>query len=323
MHMLTLAETYVNRIGGGAGYREQLQVLCRRLTWRAEDLTADAIDAYLTDALQRLAPQTVANHRRMLQTLLRFAAEEGLISGTVVRKLRRVKCSAPNPTAWSHADILKLLSVSAQMSGGTTRCPWRVLLPAWILVAYSSGLRLGDLLAIRHDSLRGNRLLITMKKTGLPHVSFLDDNALRAVSFLPQTGPRIFGDLVCRTAIIRAMRRCVKRAGLEGSGKYLRRSGATYCEIAGKDASGHLGHVSPGMKRHYVDRLLLAQEKSDVLVPPLTISPVAPPPASAGGPSPTSASPGPASTPDSGESCIGGTSVVDLWAWPAERPREP
>lgn len=272
MDMIELSEKYVNRIGGSPGYRHQMRTLCKRLPWRAEDLTADAIDAYLTDALQRLAPQTVANHRRMLQTLLRFAADEGLIGRTVVRKLRRVKCVAPNPSAWSHADIRRLLAVASEMKRGTVRCPWRILLPAWILVAYSTGLRLGDLLAIRHDSLRGNRLCITMQKTGLPHVSFLDDNALRAVSYLPKFGPRIFGDLVSAVAIIRAIRRTVKRAGLSGTGKWLRRSGATYCEIGGKDASGHLGHVSPGMKRYYVDRLLVAQEKAEILVPSINLA---------------------------------------------------
>jgi integrase len=273
MDMLQLAATYVNRIGGSEGYGHQMRILCRRLPWRAEDLTADAIDAYLTDALKHLAPQTVANHRRMLQTLLRFAAEEGLIGRTVVRKLRRVKCSAPNPTAWSHEDIRRLLAVASETPRGTFRCPWSLLLPAWILVAYSTGLRLGDLLAIRHDSLRGDRLCITMHKTGLPHVSFLDSNALRAVALLPQHGPRIFGDLVSQVAIIRAIRRCVKRAGLTGTGKWLRRSSATYCEIGGKDASGHLGHVSPGMKRYYVDRLLLSKERNDVMVPPLHLNP--------------------------------------------------
>jgi len=68
------------------------------------------------------------------------------------------------------------------------------------------------------------------------------------------------------------MRQLTRAAGLPGSTKFLRRSGATYCEIAGKDATGHLGHRSPGMKVYYIDRLLLAEEKrQEPTAPPLDL----------------------------------------------------
>jgi hypothetical protein len=80
----------------------------------------------------------------------------------------------------------------------------------------------------------------------------------------------VFGDLISAVQIVRVMRRLVKQAGLDGTGKWLRRSGATYCEAAGYDASGHLGHKSPGMKIHYIDRLLLAEIRPDEpRVPPV------------------------------------------------------
>jgi integrase len=118
-----------------------------------------------------------------------------------------------------------LLSVAAQMPGNTLHCPLKVLLPAWILVGYSSGLRLGDMLAITHDSLRGDRLALVLRKTQQPHVIVLDQQALEAIRSLPRRGPKIFGGLVGRSRIIVAMRALVKRAGLTGSGKYLRRFG--------------------------------------------------------------------------------------------------
>lgn len=272
MTMTDLATRYANRVGAAPSYLEQLLVLCKRLTWQAEDMTPDLIDAYLTQSLRHLASSTVDNHRRMLRSLIRFAADEGLVSKSILRPLRRVKRNPPSPRAWSHAEIIRLLEACDGLPGRTLKCSLATLMPAWILAAYSTGLRLNDLLAIRHEDLRGNRMMIRQQKTSEPHIVFLDDNALAAISKLPKCGPRIFGDLVGRSRILVAMRKLVKRAGLNGSTKYLRRSGATYCEAHGIDASQHLGHKSPGMKRFYVDRLLLAEERPpQPVVPPIPL----------------------------------------------------
>jgi integrase len=271
MTLLALARLYHNRVGGSPGYLEQLEVFVRRLDWQAEDLHPDRIDAYLTGALKHLAPSTVRNHRKMLRCLLHFAASERLVDASILRPLRRVKQIPPNPRAWSHAEIRSLLAVAANLAGGR-KCPRAKLARAWILVAYSTGLRLEDLLSIRHDQIRGQRLCPSQHKVGWPHVCWLDDNALAAIRELPVLGPRIFGDLICRDKVMALMRQIRKAAGLPGSTKFLRRSGATYCEISGKDASGHLGHRSPGMKQYYVDRLLLAEEKrQEPTAPPLEL----------------------------------------------------
>lgn len=265
MTILAYALDYAQRVGAGPGYVEQLRVLCKRLPWEVSDLTVKTIDSYLTEALHTLAPSTVANHRRMLNTLRHDALRNGLVVDECTRRLRRVKCPHPLPRAWSHAEIRQLLAVAADFPGGTKHCPWKVLLPAYILVAYSSGLRLGDMLALRHDSIRGSKLAIVMAKTGRPHVVMLDDAALQAIKSLPIRGPRIFGDLVGRCVFIRAFRRLVKRALLHGSSKFLRRSSATYAELAGMSATGHLGHETAGLaQRHYVDPVLLAELKTPV-----------------------------------------------------------
>lgn len=262
MTVLELARRYHNRVGGSAGYLEQLEVLCRRLPWRADELTPERIDGYLTDALHHLAPSTVYNHRRMLGRLLRFAADEKLVDASIVRPLRRVKRLPPCPVAWSHAEIRRLVAVASKLTGGQ-KCPHATLLRAWLLVAYSTGLRTDNLLRIRHDQVRGQRLLVRQVKTGEPLVCHLDRNAIEAIASLPRRGPRIFGDLICRDKLFAQMRRLCRHAQLQGSTKFLRRSGATYAEVAGKNTSGHLGHKTPGMKVYYVDRLLLAEERGD------------------------------------------------------------
>lgn len=91
---------------------------------------------------------------------------------------------------------------------------------------------------------------------------YLDDLAMRAIQSLPRRGALIFGNLICRDKLLRQMRRLTALAGMTGSTKFLRRSGATYAEIDEKNPSGHLGHRSAGMKTYYVDRLLVAEEKN-------------------------------------------------------------
>lgn len=272
MTLTELATTYINRVGGSPGYLEQLTVCVKRLSWRAEDLHPDLIDAYLTESLRHLAPQTVYNHRRMLGVLLRFAASERVVDASIVRPLRRIKRAPPSPVAWSHAEIHHLLQAAARLPGGR-KCPHSTLMRAWVLTAYSTGLRLDDLLHIRHDQLRGQRILIRQEKTAEPHVPYLDDNAMAAIRQLPVRGRLIFGDLICRDKLLAQMRRLCKLAGMEGSTKFLRRSGATYAEIQGLDASRHLGHRTPGMKVHYIDRLLVAQEKGEgPTTPPIKLT---------------------------------------------------
>jgi integrase len=265
MRLIDFALDYAIKIGASPGYTEQLRVLTKRLPWETTDLTVNRIDGYLTQALHSLAPQTVQNHRRMLNTLRRAALRRGLVVDDCTDPLRRVKCNHPLPRAWTHAEIRRLIEVAKEMPRGTAHCPWKILLPAWILVSYSSGLRLGDMLALTHESIRGNKLAIVMAKTRRPHVVMLDEAALLAIGSLPRRGPRIFGDLVGRCVFIRAFRRLVKRAGLYGSGKYLRRSSATYAVIAGQDPTGHLGHATAGLaQKHYVDPVLVADAKQPV-----------------------------------------------------------
>lgn len=264
MTIYDFALDYAMRSGASPGYTEQLRVLTKRLPWDHTELTVKRIDEYLTHALSKLAPQTVQNHRRMLATLRRAALKAGLVD-ECTGSLRRVKAPHQLPRAWTHAEILALLAAAKEMRGGTKRCKWSVLMPAYILVAYSSGLRLGDMLAVRHDSIRGNRLALVMNKTRRPHVCVLDDAAIHAIASLPPPGPRVFGDLVGRCVFIRAFRRLVKQAKVAGSSKYLRRSSATYAVLAGIDPTGHLGHMTAGLaQRHYVDPVLVAEMRQAI-----------------------------------------------------------
>lgn len=299
MTLVDFAHTYAMRIGASDAYVYQLKVLCRRFDWSPSDLTRDRIDAYLTQALSKLSASTVQNHRRMLGTLRKAAMREGLVNDCT-ESIRRVKVALAPPRAWSHAEIARLLEAAGHMRRGSGQCQWKLLMPAYILVAYSSGLRLGDMMSIRHDSLRGNRLALTIGKTRRPHVCVLDDQAVAAIALLPVRGPKIFGSLVSRCVFLRAFRRLVKQAGLRGTSKYLRRSSATYAVLAGQDPTGHLGHATAGLaQKHYVDPVLVAEGK--VAIPPVSL--------------PQTSAREPAEPPRLGECGTTDTASADLAAW--------
>jgi integrase len=242
-----------------------MRVLTKRLHWDVHDLTVAKVDAYLTTALQKLACTTVNNHRRMLNTLRKAAINDGLVRDECTRPIRRVKAIFPEVRAWSHDEIKHLISVAETLQGHTLHCPLRILLPAYVVFGYTSGLRLGDMLAIRYEQVRGHRLSLVMQKTGQAHVVCLTDQSLAAIATLPRRGNgRIFGDLVSRRQFINHFRALVRKANLPGSSKFLRRSSATYAELNGIDATGHLGHRTADMKRRYLDQVILSENRRAV-----------------------------------------------------------
>ncbi len=254
------ARRYCLTNGVTHGYARQFDILAKRLPWDMETITTEQIDTYLTQALAKLRPITVHRHRRMILTLVRAAQAKGLAAGCDC-KVRRVKYTLPPVRAWSLDEMRQLLAVASQMPGGTRKCPYRILLPAYLQVGFSTGLRRGDLLAIEHADIRGNLIAVTQQKTGKTHVALLNDAALAAIASLPKKGRRVFGDLVSDVQIVRVLRRLVKSAGLCGTGKYLRRSSATYAEMQGFSASRQLGHRSKDMARFYVDEVLLTENR--------------------------------------------------------------
>lgn len=266
MLLRDFADSYCTRVGGSLGYREQLNVLTRRLPWHVEDLNPEKINQYLTDALQSLAATTVANHRRMLKTLYKTAVADG-IAANCTKPIRAVKHFFPPPKAWTMDELSQLVAAAREMPGGTVKrqCSYSILMPAWVLTAYSSGLRRGDMLAVRWDEVRDDRICLTQSKTGTMHVCVLDQAALDSLKKLPRYDMRVFGGIIGKDQIRRVLRRLVDRAGLRGSGKYLRRSSATFAELSGMSSTLHLGHRTPGLAfRHYVDPVIVAQGRRPV-----------------------------------------------------------
>lgn len=260
MLLLEFARLYARKIGASPGYLEQLEVLCRRLPWHVEEVTTDMVDEYLTQALNNLAPVTVANHRRYLTTLMRAAQRERDLVVICTRGFRRVKTPRPVPRAFSLDEIRRLVEAARRTAGSFRGVKKAVFLEAWILSAYCLGLRTGDLWSMRWSDVRGQRAYIAQSKTGSPLVAVFTDEAMAACERLPRR-QRIFGDFAAVNTIQQWVKACVASAGLDGTTRFLRRSCATYAKVKGMSPQAKLGHLTPGLaERHYVDQLLYEQE---------------------------------------------------------------
>lgn len=217
----------------------------------------------------RCSPTTRSNYRRMGLTLWRAAIDHRLASQCIGR-IARVKAPLPPPVAWRRQELDTLLRAADALPGlFRSGCPRRLFWRGWILTGYYTGIRRGDLHHLRADQCRDGRLWLVQHKTGQPIGKILPPDCASVLDELIARGDgeTIFWWALKRKWAFLHFRDLVKAAGLHGSTKWLRRSGATHVEMeqAGS-ASRFLGHLSPQLaQKHYLDPTLLADR---VPVPP-------------------------------------------------------
>ena len=183
-------------------------------------LTDSVVNRWLASLPQ--SPTTRSNYRRMALTLWRFAADRHTLK---------------------------------------TGAPASLFFEAWVRCGYQTGLRFSDQLALKCSALRDDRLYVVMNKTGQPIGKRLNP---RLVEILRQLsvhgdGQTIFSCHLNERWIRIHFARICKKAGLSGTPKWLRRTGATYVEAKQPGMAGKfLGHLSQGLAdKHYIDKTLL------------------------------------------------------------------
>jgi hypothetical protein len=176
------------------------------------------------------------------------------------------------------------------------RDAWR----CFVMVAWDSGLRLGDLFELRSELVRGqSRFQLVQHKTGKPLLVKLRPETVQAMeATYPPIREYLFRGLFGRPKFYVRFRKLCDQAGLfcKGPGlglsRMLRRSAATAVERAAPgSAMRFLGHTSPGPTyAHYVDfsqlddprplvPSLLGTEQTGFMLPPseqISVTPNAP-----------------------------------------------
>ena len=161
--------------------------------------------------------------------------------------------------AWSKRSV-KTLAATARYQGYSRECPAKLYFAAWVLVAYETGILVGS---IRTQSVSnaGERIVLLQNKTSQPIGKRL---SLQAQELLLQMIQRSPDGTIFKWAInernqrIR-FQRLIAEAGLVGTPKFLRRSGATYVEAEQPGAASiFLGHKSPEVaEMSYIDTTLI------------------------------------------------------------------
>jgi integrase len=262
--MVGLAEKYCKGRDISRGYCANVMRTARKMA--AAGITESSISGervwHWLSSLKAAGagPVTVASERRTAVTLWRYGIDLGVIQ-TPIRDLPRPKMPRRVTRAFSRDDLTRLVKFFTTCDFGLFRsgCPKNLWLEAWVRTAYESGIRFGDLHALRDDCLTSEGLAIVASKTGMPVIRRLSPRTRSLLTQLSTMSPdgTIFRWAVSRRHAFAAVRQCFKAAGLpQGRTQWLRRAGATHAEIAQPgSAAAFLGHSDGGTlaSRHYID----------------------------------------------------------------------
>lgn len=235
------------------------------------DLADDFLNRWLTDLLASgMARKTVRNRRGNIVTLWRAAADALLVSSWP-RRVKTIKLPRTLPEAWSRSQVELLVQATEKLTGtfpgGLCR---RATMRAIILADFATGLRPCDLLRLRQTDVSPDGCIaIIQHKTGWPVLCRLEREEMAAIAATFPPDRKLLFPLD-RKLVHFWMRRLCTLAGLPGTTKWLRRSGATAVEDAFPgSAQQYLGQKTPGLAwRHYIDPRLLTRKQ--FRPPPLT-----------------------------------------------------
>jgi integrase len=223
------------------------------------DLSTENVNQWIVEMQEAgLSPETIRSRRIALVGLWRQADEVGIVEHGP-KRIRKVKCPQLIPTAWSIEEMQRLLIAASEVAGtftvsGINRAAfWRAL----ILIGYHSGLRRADLLKIKPSDIQPDgALIVVQSKTGNVIRRSLPSDVMQSIQAIAiPRRRRLFGDVLSAARVRKGFQIIVKRAGLTGSMKRLRATGATWCEVETPgSAMRFLGHRTPGLAyKHYVD----------------------------------------------------------------------
>jgi integrase len=235
------------------------------------DLEPRAVNAWIAALVETVSRETAHSYRRFILVLWRAAYDVGA-GPEYPRRVRRIKRPQRIVEGYDTEQIAKLLTTADALHGnfpsnGIERRLWWV---AFLLVAWNTGLRLGDLLAIQrsgiHPAQDGSaRLSIVMQKTGRTIERILAPSTMAAIERLMISGPTreiVFPLWIARRDYYREFKALARSAGLPGTTKWIRSGSSSeverMCPGAGRT---HLGHRSIGLfeAAYKVERIIGTQ----------------------------------------------------------------
>ena len=261
--MTLLAEQYLQGRDVSRGYASNLRRTARKMAaagMTVRDVDGDAVSAWLSSLRTAgLSTVSIASERTSAMTLLRFGIEVGLIDRPIRRVIKH-KIQRPPTRAFSRNDLtdaVKRLSI-CELGAFRSGCPKNLWLAAWVAYVYETGARFSDAYDLRGADLVPGGVAWTQSKTGTPITKRLSSSTAGKLSTLISLSPdgTVFHWAISRRHAFVTIRRAFKQVGLEGGKtQWLRRSGATHCEIEKPGtAKAYLGQKTHGLaEKAYID----------------------------------------------------------------------
>lgn len=226
---------------------------------RLDELDERSVSEWLRDYSARVAPSTVRAKKQAVMTLWRAAADEGLASEPVARRVRRTSVPEKPVEAWTKAEVEQLLEAAAGLpryhACGLRRSVWFDLA---IRVAWDSGLRWGDQIALPVSAVHPDGWVsVTQSKTHKVATFRLSRSTMAALHASLEQAPRplVMPWPGSHETFNAQVRRLVKRAGVRpGTWKWIRRASGTDVELQEEGAGHlHLGNTRKVFEAHYAD----------------------------------------------------------------------
>ena len=206
---------------------------------------------------------TRANLRRIILTLWKWGFAERLLAEKPER-IRPIAVVLEPPTAWSFDQLCELLSI-AEKDEAVVSLKWCLrrcdVLPCWIRIGYESGLRFSDIHLLKKVNFRNGCLVRVASKTRTATIRTITPDTQLSIDRLlaRSTDGSLFRWALPRKLAQDTWKSFMTEHGLEGTSKYLRKTGATLIEKEHPGgATAFLSHSDPRLAAtHYIDVTLL------------------------------------------------------------------
>lgn len=231
-------------------YRRMVGVLC---TWSKRRVP---LSAFTPDLLNRLLLDKqrsglTSHYRKSLRSALRALLSHHF-KGEIPGKVRPVRVDSIVVEVWSAAEVQRIIGACQYMRDDRKRRWWRTIIAA----AYYTGLSVCDLWTLRPSNIDTRGIVSARRsKTGKPISMRLPEPWLTESMSLCSGDNPIWDRPMAKETFRQIFARIVRKAGLSGSFKKLRKSCGTSVEML-YPGRGHiaLGNTRQVFERHYFSR---------------------------------------------------------------------
>lgn len=257
-------------------YRFSVSCFSKSLGHRAT--LTDLTDATVSEHLASLTElgrsrHTVEKERSQLLAIWRFAARKRLIE--VWPDVQAEILPKRSPMAWTESEVNKIAQSCRQEPGAIGEIPAALWWSALLRVELDTAERIGALMGLEWSHLGGDGWLTIpaelRKGKREDKVTLLAPSTVEALDAIRKPErTRVFPWPYSATSIFDRLSRILKRAGLptDSRSKFhrLRRTVATYFELAGGNSQDLLGHSSRATTKRYLDpRILKVKQPSECI----------------------------------------------------------